>query len=568
LPLLSQRTGETVPSPPFYRLGQAAEPGQTVNLQLAFSSSGIVDPQDGEMLLGGWYPRLWWDGQPSASSYRVTFNIPDGYTAAASGRYNPQTTCWEVDGAKNFGIYLGKNLRVKETDIGGVNLRVLYPEGDDRVAQVVFAEAQNVIPFYQRYAGFYPYPFLNIIPGGSGPWGGYPFNPGIVVVHGMQVFDEAPLDHWKWITAHEIGHEYWGEHVLDGDTPDWTWIALGIYMDREYWMAQGHDASQHTGLMSSYHQALEKGYDTTIDMSLTNYDMLPFSHNTYIQHGKAVVAISALDWVLGKEVFKRVVLRGLHEFKWKRFRFQDLWRLCEEERGEDLGWFFDPWMRSDAVLSYRAENIRNEQRGSDFVCTATLRRVGDLKMPLPVRFVFEDGSTRDFRTNRIQDRQELEVSSRSKLKEVLIDPDNLLAMLPKLPPRTLNRLSRDIRKVWNQGDATTDLELYEDAKRLKLSDGKLLLRLGMLLYGGSRYAESIDLFKIREALAEGEEDRFLNNAWLGLLHDLIGKRDEAKRFYSISLEHSEQQAMRHDQYRLLLNRAWLLERLNKPYTRP
>lgn len=187
--------------------------------------------------------------------------------------------------------------------------------------------------------------------------------------------------------------------------------------------------------------------------------------------------------------------------QWKRFRFRDLWRLCEEESGEDLGWFFNPWTRSDAVLCYRAEHIQNEARDSGFLCILTLRRVGDLKMSLPVRLVFEDSSTRDIRTSRFSDQQKIEVIHNSRLKEVVIDPDNLLAMLPELPLRNLNQLIREIRKVYLQGDATTDLGLFEDAKQLKLADKSTLLHLAMLLYGGSKYAESIEVFQMREELA-------------------------------------------------------------------
>jgi hypothetical protein len=340
LSLVNNVEGGVVESPLFYKLVEPVAPGAYVNLKVGFTIKGVVDKRSGDLLLGGWFPRISWDGHSYTSSYRVKFNVPEGYTEAASGLYNSSTGYWEVAGAKSFGIYLGKDLHLHQATIAGVKLRVLYPEGGEQVAKTAFEEAQKVIPFYKNYAGFFPFKFLNIIPGGSGPWGGYPFSPGTVVIHGMKVFEKASLDHWKWITAHEIGHQYWGDYVLEKDNPDWLWIAMGIHLDREYWFSQGHDNKRHSGLMSSYHQALNKRYDTTIDIPISAYESISFDHNNLIQHGKAVVVISALDWLIGKERFKKVVLKALKQFKWKRFGFRDLWQLCQEETGEELSWFF------------------------------------------------------------------------------------------------------------------------------------------------------------------------------------------------------------------------------------
>ena len=554
-------------SPLFYRLAKPARQGDEVKLKISFRIKEVVDQRSGEILLGGWFPRLSWDGLRFASSYKVKFNLPEGYTEAASGLFNPETGYWEVAGAKNFGIYLGKDLKVHEADVAGVKLRVLYPEGGEKVAKVAFEEARKVIPFYKKYAGFFPFKFLNIIPGGSGPWGGYPFNPGTVVIHGMKVFEKASLDHWQWITAHEIGHQYWGDHVLEKDNPDWLWIAMGIYMDREYWLSHGHDNKRHSGLMSSYHHALSKRYDTTIDIPISTYENLSYDHNNLIQHGKAVVVISALDWLLGKDQFKKVVLRALDRYKWKRFGFRDLWRLCQEQSGEELTWFFDQWVRSDAVLCYKVVGVESEQVRDGVISRAKIKRIGDMKMPLPVRFVFEDGSHQDLRSNRMKDLQVLEVKGKTAVKEVMLDPDNLMAMLKELPPRSLNKLKMDIRKAYRKSDAVTDLDLYNDAVKLKLADKRPLLYLGMLLYGGEKYQQAIEIFKVRESVAEGESDHFLNNAWLGLLHDLTGKRDLAIRHYQISLKNSENRKMQHGQYKLLLDQEWLKKRLEEPYKR-
>jgi tetratricopeptide (TPR) repeat protein len=186
---------------------------------------------------------------------------------------------------------------------------------------------------------------------------------------------------------------------------------------------------------------------------------------------------------------------------------------------------------------------------------------------LPVRFIFADGGHQDIRSNRFQKVQILETRGSSALKEVVIDPDNRLAMLKELPPRNINTLIRDIKKAYRRSDEIYDLDLYNDAIKLKLTDKRMLLYLGMLLYGGKQYPQALEIFGMREDLADSESDHFLNNAWLGLLHDLRGQRDLALNHYKISLKNAGTRQMQHGQYQLKLDKAWLEQRIKTPYKR-
>lgn len=556
-----------VKGPLFFALPEGVKPGEQVKVNISFAMNRITSGDKSELLLGGWYPRLYWDGLRFASNYKVKFNVPQGYQVAASGKFDQASGLWSAKGIKNFGIYLGKDLKVKEDSIEGVQVRVLHTEKGEKVAAVALETARKAIHFYKEYTGFYPHEFLSIIPGGSAPWGGYPFNPGVVVIHGMDVYEKARPEHWQWITAHEIGHQYWGEHVLEKDYPDWIWIAMGIHLDREFWHSIGSSYDRHKGLINTYHLGLQQKFDTTIDISIPAYEEITFDHNNIIQHGKGFVVISALDSVLGKETFKRVVRRCLQEYKGKLFGYRDLWRVCEEESGENLRWFFDQWVRTDAILFYTAEIIENNAVEGGIKAKAVIKKVGDLAMPLPLELVFEDGSKLPWKTNRFQDEQMIEVSASSNLVKVIIDPENVMGMVKKLYPRNLKELKRDIERISRRSDSLEDLGLFEDAIRLKLDDEDAQLYLGMLLFGGEKYQQAIKIFKMRESLAKSQRDHFVNNAWLGLLSDLSGERQSALKYYKISLENSEKQKMQHSQYGLILDKAWLKERLKTPFKR-
>lgn len=98
----------------------------------------------------------------------------------------------------------------EQKTIGDVQITALFTEAASECARLCLETAADVVKFYTGWLGFYPNRFLYIIPGAAEPMGGYPFSSGIVFIHGREKMDEKPLDHWQWITAHEIGHQYWG----------------------------------------------------------------------------------------------------------------------------------------------------------------------------------------------------------------------------------------------------------------------------------------------------------------------------------------------------------------------
>jgi len=59
--------------------------------------------------------------------------------------------------------------------------------------------------------------------------GGYPVATGIVAIHGLETDVEASP---AALAAHHVARDWprvLGRVVLDGDRPEWLWIAMGIY---------------------------------------------------------------------------------------------------------------------------------------------------------------------------------------------------------------------------------------------------------------------------------------------------------------------------------------------------
>ncbi|NIP23800.1 MAG: hypothetical protein GWN67_01245 [Phycisphaerae bacterium] len=410
-------------------LPEPIHPGGDVELQIQFGISSSEYAGTEKLTLTNWYPRLWW-GVETHDEFDVKVKTPPGYGMVTSGAVDSKSGYYHADNVRTFGLFLGRNHKVAKSMTKDVLVQVIFTPKGKGCADLLLETAVDVINFYFERFGFYPHSVLSIIPGMNRPAGGYPVATSIVAVHGMEQFDFKPKLHWQWITAHEIGHEYWGEHVLSEEPDDafnWLMIGLGIYADREYARARGLGLNKHREMMNRYIKGVQSGFDTTIALSPEQRSKIIFDFNNIVKHGKSFSVISALDCVLGKKVFGRIYQNCLKDFGGRRLGINEFKAVCEKEAGQDLGWFFDQWINSNKFLSYKITSHSCKKQLGYYICQVEVKCLGDLKMPVPVSAYFEDGTSQSKLTDRLLHVNVLEFKSKSPLKEVRLDPEAALA---------------------------------------------------------------------------------------------------------------------------------------------
>jgi Peptidase family M1 domain len=559
--------GDTPPlseSPALIELPSPLAPGETVQLDIAFARHVYIGGETMQITLRDWYPRLWW-GFPTHDDYDVGIEAPPIWAVGTSGLRDHQTGRYVITGAKDFGVFLGRGYKVMEADAGGVQIRAIHAQAAEDCARLLVDTAVDAVNFYRERFGSYPHPNLTIVPGSDRPMGGYPVAAAMVAVHGQRRMEEKEKLHWRWITAHEIGHMYWGEHVLEKDSPGWLWIGLGIYADREYTRARDMEPKKHDALRNRYIGGVTRGLDTTLALSPEAYDAVDFDYNNVCIHGKGFSVISALAWLLGQETFDRAYIRCLNEFSGRRLGAAEFQKVCEEESGQDLAWFFDQWVRSNRYLMYKAGQETCAKRGDTYASQVKVKCVGTLKMPVPVAAYFGDGSVQVKRTERLLDVNTLTFESAAPLERVRLDPDRELAMASP-PTAAAQDAGKAIRDLDWTGSGDEALELFPRAKEAELSDPDLWAKLGMTLYDGKHYSEALEAFERAGDLSgEGDSWHFAAMAWQGQVLDVLGRRDEAIQRYQEALERDTGRSMRHDQYDMVLDRGWVEERLERPF---
>jgi tetratricopeptide (TPR) repeat protein len=550
-----------------FDLPQALPPGREIHIGCQFRIEENAGAKPEQLLMTQWHPRLWW-GFPTVDDFAVKVQGPDGYALACSGRLDAQTGYYECKAAHDFGMFFSRVLSVIEVETDGVLIRCFHPADAEACGRLLLDTAADVVGFYRQRFGFYPHKSLTIISGAEQPMGGYPVATAILAIHGMRQMAQKPRLHWQWITAHEIGHMYFGEHVLERDSPGWLWIGLGLYADREYVRARGLGLDKHRELVARYTEGVRQGLDTTLHRTAEQIRNVGFDYNNVAQHGKGFSVVSALACVLGPETFDRIYLRCLREFSGRRLGVDAFQALCEAESGLDLGWFFDQWVRSNQYLSYGIASQSCGKENDKFISRVRVECRGTLRMPVPVKAWFEDGTSQVQFTDRLAKARDLEFASQSPLKEVQLDPNEELAMAETPASRADLDVTASIGSLPSTGAGKQALAVLEAARKGDLASADLWAKLGLALYDGEFHAEALDAFRRAAERAKPlDSTHFMALVWQGHVLDLLGRREEAMQSYRLALKESGGSPILHDQYRMRLDRAWVEERLKEPFRR-
>jgi hypothetical protein len=535
-------------------------PGAEIVLSVAFGASWKLDPKTESAISSSVVPKLWW-GFGTLDDYEVRVAAPDGYVWATSGRYDSGKRAYVSDSARVFGAFVGKGYLSAEADAGGVQVRAVFTSQGRPCAELLLKTAVDVIGFYRERFGVYPQRSLSIVPGMDYPAGGYPPATALVVVHGQHRMAERPEAFWRWITAHEIGHMYWGDYVLaqGSDSLNWLMIGMGIHADQEYRRARSITGAG--ALEANYGSGVQQGRDTTMDVTREQESSIKWDFNNIVEHGKSIVMINALESVIGRDGLDALYRRCLRDYAGKRLGWREFQRIAEIQAGQDLDWFFESWVRSSGSVFYRVAGNDCAPTPSGFDCTVRVERAGATRMPVTVAAKFEDGTEQRGHTERLADVDELHFQAKARLRDAIVEPEHGVVMAEE--PVTERSVTAKIQSLPWAGAGAAALQVYRQAGQVKIEDIGTRGKLALMLYDGRYYQEALEVVKSLEQ----SDWRFFALVWEGHLLDLLGRRTDAVAAYQEAQKAPGTPSMRHDQYGLVIDKKWVEERLKTPFER-
>ncbi len=394
----------------------------------------------------GWYPRA----SRSPASFRLEVHLPAGWDAVAEGTEKLREA--ESTGMRlvfeavhpTQGLHLvASGFKRVEADHRGVKgAAFVHPEDRD-LADGYVAGVERSLDLYSEWLGPYPYDRFAVVENF--------FSTG----YGMAGFTVLGQDVMRLpfivdtSLGHEVAHNWWGNGVfVDEAGGNWCEGLATLVADYHARRLQGEGAA------AEYRREVCRDYTNYVERAGSDFPLSEFTERTSaasraVGYGKTMMVFHMLERRLGKERFDEVLRRVYRENLYRAASW-DTWRSAfSKEAQEDLGWFFDQWIRKPGapVLGLSDFSVK-ELPGKDasrFEVQGTLLEKGGV-FRLDVPLVFE-GEGKVERKSVEALRETTVVRARLPFRPTLlrVDPDQdvFRRLDPEETPPVLSRLLGD-----------------------------------------------------------------------------------------------------------------------------
>lgn len=384
--------------------------GYDVTLELAgdqvVGATGV--PVEGDP---GWRPSLWspvrridpngdrYGPPPPADSLGLL--VPE----APEGRRRVRFLARDVH---HFAFSVDPEYRYEGGRHDSVAVHVLYLPGDlDWSAGAAVNRTLRALGWLEGIFGEYPYPQLTNLHRLEGGATEFP----------MVIMNGGP---GQSLILHETAHQF--AHAVLGNN-EWRegWLDEGMASFLSGWFSEEVGGVEHPWAGTIV--ALGRNPDVwRFPMDTAAHELPDFAAYETLAYTKGQVVLFMLRELVGADTMREILRTYYRENRFRHVDGRDLQAAAEEVSGEELGWFFDQWVRRPARLDYVLEEVGVEHTGDGrFRTTVVVRRRGGAWMPVtlqvgPVRRVLDS-------RERLQ---EVTVVTDHRPEAVVLDPELVL----------------------------------------------------------------------------------------------------------------------------------------------
>lgn len=424
-----------------------------------------------------WYPMLsvldkeGWHNYPfypyhqpyfsDAANYSINLTVPKEEVVVHSGILKNESL--RTDGTKtlsirselslrDFGMCLSRDYGLATSEVDGVKINSYYLKGDASSAKIALGFAKDLIEFYSKKFIPYPYKEFNLAPSFLG-YGGTQSSNLILVDSRVYRLPKFLSRYFDFLIAHETGHQ-WFYNLVGCDEYKEMFIDEGVnsyfilqYLENKYgassevirlpkslsWLIPNFSFSR--AQLDRYSFVAKNGLDRPVIGELSSFQE-PSSIFS-ITYGKGSKIWDMLNYVVGDEVFNKVMQRYFGEYKFKNISVSDIEALFEEESKKDLSWFFDGWLKNSKVCDYAIKGIRDGK--------IIVENRGNINMPVRLKVELEDGKELNYFWDGIGKEKEFQIDSQNKIKYAHLDPEKRILDLDRTNNNYRRRL--DLRVV-------------------------------------------------------------------------------------------------------------------------
>jgi len=246
-----------------------------------------------------------------------------------------------------------------------------------KILQVKTAE---FLSFYNKHLGQYPYKQYSVIQGGDG---------GMEYAMCTLITGERKLGSLIGVTAHEFAHT-WFQFLLATNETKHEWMDEGFtsYISdiaMKEVMKEG-DKNPFEGAYNGYSYLASSGIEepqtTYADLYKYNFAYGASAYN------KGEVFLAQLSYIIGKDNLDKTLKKYFSDFSFKHPTPNDFIRTAEKISGLQLHWYLTEWTQTTNKVDYAITEIKDKE--------ITLKRIGNIPMPIDLRVMYTDGSSENF----------------------------------------------------------------------------------------------------------------------------------------------------------------------------
>jgi hypothetical protein len=418
------------------------------------STAGIVG-EEGVYLAGSgfWYPYF----DDNLIEFQLQVEVPEGWHLISQGNgtshdENAQAH-WDSLGPMDEIYLVGGPLLAYHESAGAVRTSVYLHEPDEALASKYLSTTAQYLEMYRSLIGPYPYGKFALV---ENFWDtGYGM-PSFTLL-GPRIIRFPFILHSSY--PHEILHNWWGNSVFV-DYPTGNWCeGLTAYL-------ADHLVQEQRGKGSDYRRAALQKYRNYVkeerDFPLAEFRSRHSAATEAVGYGKTLMGFHMLRRHLGDEDFSKALARFFRSAKGQRASFQDIQETFQKVSGEDLSWFFEPWVQRAGAAELGIEIQSIEEMPEGYVTRGALTQVQSSDpFPLEVPIVVQTAETTEQSIVRLVDRKtEFEVKTSELPLALHIDPafDLFRKLDPRETPPSIGQLFGEPEILAIIPSQTTDVE--------------------------------------------------------------------------------------------------------------
>ncbi|MGO4817043.1 M1 family metallopeptidase [Flavobacterium sp. W22_SRS_FP1] len=242
----------------------------------------------------------------------------------------------------------------------------------------------NVMDFFNKNIGNYPYKQYSFIQGGDG---------GMEYAMSTLMLGNGSLEGIFGTATHELGHS-WFQHVLASNESKHPWMDEGFtsYISdlAENEFSGKKVTNPFEGNYKAYYNLVNSGKEQPQTTHGDRYEEnRPYSISSYV---KGSIFLSQLRYVIGEEKLAETIKRYYNDFKFKHPAPNDIKRSAERVSGANLDWYLVDWTQTLNTIDYGIKAVT--ENGDQ--TTVSLERIGRMPMPIDLLVEYTDGTMESF----------------------------------------------------------------------------------------------------------------------------------------------------------------------------